>query len=34
MKIYEKYNAEKYSFLVNDAKLPSNDSLRIRKNRI
>ena len=30
--IYRKYNAEPYSFLVNDTMLASNDSLRFRKN--
>ena len=30
--IYRKYTAESYSFLVNDATLPSNNSLRFRKN--
>ena len=32
MKIFRKYIAEPYSFLVNDANLPSNDPLRFRKN--
>ena len=32
MKIYEKYTAEKYSFLVNDTTLPSDNPLRFRKN--
>ena len=30
--IYEKYTAEPYSFLVNDATLASDDPLRFRKN--
>ena len=32
MKIHEKYTAELYSFLVNDATLPSNNLLRFRQN--
>ena len=32
MMIYKKYTAEPYSFLVNDAALPSDNSLRFRKN--
>ena len=32
MKIFKKYTAEPYSFLVNDTTLPSDDSLRFRKN--
>ena len=32
MKIYKKYTEEPYSFLVNDTILPSDDSLRFRKN--
>ena len=32
MNIYKKYNKEPYSFLVNDATLPSDDPLRFRKN--
>ena len=32
MKIYKKYNAETYSFLVNDTTLPSDNPLRFRKN--
>ena len=32
MKIYKKYTAEPYSFLVNDVALPSDDPLRFRKN--
>ena len=32
MKIYKKYTKEPYSFLVNDATLPSDDPLRFRKN--
>ena len=32
IKIYNKYTAEPYSFLVNDAMLASNNSLRLRKN--
>ena len=32
MKIYKKSTAEPYSFLVNDATLPSDDPLRFRKN--
>ena len=32
MSIYKKCTKEPYSFLVNDTTLPSNDSLRFRKN--
>ena len=32
IKIYKKYTAESYSFLVNDSTLPSNNPLRFRKN--
>ena len=32
MKIFRKYTAEPYPFLVNDTTLPSNDPLRFRKN--
>ena len=32
MKIYKKYTAEPYSFLVNDTTLSSDDPLRFRKN--
>ena len=32
MKIFKKYTAEPYSFLVNDTTLPSDDPLRFRKN--
>ena len=32
MKIYEKYTAEPYSFLVNDTTLPSHNPLSFRKN--
>ena len=32
MKIYKKYTAKPYSFLVNDTTLPSDDPLRFRKN--
>ena len=32
IKIYKKYTKESYSFLVNDATLPSDDPLRFRKN--
>ena len=32
MKIYQKCTAESYSFLVNDATLPSDDPLRFTKN--
>ena len=32
IKIYKKYTAERYSFLVNGTTLPSDDSLRFRKN--
>ena len=31
MKIYKKYTAEPYSFLVNDTNLPSDNPLRFRK---
>ena len=31
-KIYKKYTKEPYSFLVNDTTLPSDDTLRFRKN--
>ena len=31
MKIYKKYTKEPYSFLVNDATLPSHDPLKFRK---
>ena len=31
-KIFKKYTAESYSFLVNDTTLPSDDPLRFRKN--
>ena len=31
-KIYKKYTAKPYSFLVNDATLASDNSLRFRKN--
>ena len=34
MKIYKKCTAEPYSFLVNDAKLASDNPLRFRKNPI
>ena len=34
MKIYKKCTAEPYFFLVNDATLSSNNSLRFRKNSI
>ena len=34
MKIYKKYTKRPYSFLVNDTSLPSDDSLRFRKNRL
>ena len=34
MKIYKKYTAEPYSFLVNDATLPSDNRLRFRKNLV
>ena len=30
--IYKEYTAEPYSFLVNDAALPSDNPLRFRKN--
>ena len=33
MKIYKKCTAEPYSFLVNDTTLPSDNTLRFRKNR-
>ena len=32
IKIFKKYTAESYSFLVNDTTLPSNNPLRFRKN--
>ena len=32
IKIYKKYTAESYSFLVNDTTLPSDDPLRFRSN--
>ena len=32
MKMFRKYTAEPYSFLVNDTTLPSNDPLRFRNN--
>ena len=32
MNIYKKSTKEPYSFLVNDATLPSNNPLRFRKN--
>ena len=32
IKIYKKYTAELYSFLVNDTTLPSDDLLRFKKN--
>ena len=32
MNIYKKFTKEPYSFLVNDTTLPSDDSLRFRKN--
>ena len=32
MKIYKKYTAEPYSFLVTDTTLPSHNPLRFRKN--
>ena len=32
MKIYKKCTAEPYSFLVNDTDLPSENTLRFRKN--
>ena len=32
MKMFKKYTAEPYSFLVNDTTLPSDDPLRFRKN--
>ena len=32
IKIYKKYTAEPYSFLINDATLASNNPLRFRKN--
>ena len=34
MKIYKKFTAKPYSFLVNDTTLPSDDPLRFRKNKI
>ena len=32
IKIFKKYTAEPYSFLVNDTTLPSDNPLRFRKN--
>ena len=32
IKIYKKFTAEPYSFLVNDTTLPSDDPLKFRKN--
>ena len=32
IKVYKKYTAERYSFLVNDARLESDNPLRFRKN--
>ena len=32
LKIYKKCTAERYSFLVNDTTLPSDNPLRFRKN--
>ena len=32
IKIYEKFSAELYSFLVNDTTLPSDNPLRFREN--
>ena len=32
MKMYKKFTAEPYSFLVNDTTLPSDNRLRFRKN--
>ena len=32
MKIYKKCTAKKYSFLVNDTNLPSDNPLQVRKN--
>ena len=32
MKIFKKYTAEPYSFLIDDTTLLSDDSLRLRKN--
>ena len=32
MKIYKKYTAESYSFLLNDTTLSSDNLLRFRKN--
>ena len=32
IKIYKKFTAEPYSFIVNDKTLPSNNPLRFRKN--
>ena len=32
MKIFKKYTAEPYSFLVNDTTLPSDNPLRLTKN--
>ena len=32
LKIFKNFTAEPYSFLVNDTTLPSDNSLKIRKN--
>ena len=32
IKVYKKCTAEPYTFLVNDTTLPSDESLRFRKN--
>ena len=32
IEIYKKYTSESYSFIVNDATLPSDNPLRFRKN--
>ena len=32
MMIYKKFTAEKYSFIVNDPTLPSDNPLRFKKN--
>ena len=32
IKIYKKWTAERYSFLVNDTTLPTDDPLRFKKN--
>ena len=32
MKMFKKYTAKPYSFLVNDTTLPSDDPLKFRKN--